>query len=82
MIRAFGLATEKICITRKLGRELDRELASTNFVAYFGLLKRIDNNGFQILWVMLFGKEILKTDIMFHRNAFELKRSIMLRVCL
>ena len=41
MIRAFGLATEKICITRNLGRELDRELASTNFVAYFGLLKTV-----------------------------------------
>ena len=41
MIRAFGLATEKICMKRNLGKELDRELASTNFVAYFGLLKTV-----------------------------------------
>ena len=47
MIRAFGLATEKICITRNLGRELDRELASTNFVAYFGLLRELTITAFK-----------------------------------
>lgn len=47
MIRAFGLATEKICITLKLGRELDRELASTNFVAYFGLLRELTITAFE-----------------------------------
>lgn len=47
MIRAFGLATEKICITLKLGRELGRELASTNFVAYFGLLRELTITAFE-----------------------------------